>query len=104
MRNLVNFDVSSGKSENLHFDVLLLLIVYEVLVKKSQEKLYLMTLKRDSNFEEKLTFCLKITRGIRLTLTKAAASLKICTLMGYFFRKYVMFELKKYRGVVCCEK
>ena len=104
MRNLVNFDVSSGKSENLHFDVLLLLIVYEVLVKKSQEKLSLMTLKRDSNFEEKLTFCLKITRGIRWTLTKAAASLKICTLMDYFFRKYVMFELKKYRGVVCCEK
>ena len=65
MRNLVNFDVSSGKSENLHFDVLLLLIVYEVLAKKSQEKLSLMTLKRDSNFEEKLTFCLKITRGIR---------------------------------------
>ena len=61
----MNFDVSSGKSENLHFDVLLLLIVFEVLAKKSQEKLSLMTLKRDSNFEEKLTFCLKITRGIR---------------------------------------
>ena len=66
MRNLVNFDVSSGKPENFHFDVLLLLIVYEVLVKKSQEKLSLMTLKRlKKNFEEKLTFCLKITRGIR---------------------------------------
>ena len=25
MRNMVNFDVSSGKSENLHFDVALLL-------------------------------------------------------------------------------
>ena len=28
MANLVNFDVSSGKSENLHFDVLLLSIAY----------------------------------------------------------------------------
>ena len=28
MTNLVNFNVSSGKSENLHFDVLLLSIVY----------------------------------------------------------------------------
>ena len=26
-------------------------------------------------------------------------SLKICTLMGYFRGEYVMFKLKKYRGV-----
>ena len=30
MRNLVNFNVSSGKSGNLHFDVLLLSIAYKV--------------------------------------------------------------------------
>ena len=30
MRNLVNFNVSSGKSENVRFDVLLLLKVYYV--------------------------------------------------------------------------
>ena len=30
----------------------------------------------------------------------AVESLKFCTLMGYFRRKYVMFERKKYRGVV----
>ena len=31
MRNLVNFNASSGKSQNLHFDVvLLLLIAYKV--------------------------------------------------------------------------
>ena len=30
MRNLVNFNASSGKSGNLHFDVLLLLIVHQV--------------------------------------------------------------------------
>ena len=28
MTNVVNFNVSSGKSENLHFDVLLLSIAY----------------------------------------------------------------------------
>ena len=28
MRNLMNFNPSSGKSENLHFDVLLLSIAY----------------------------------------------------------------------------
>ena len=36
MKNLVNFNASSGKSENLHFDVLLLLKIYYVLVKKVQ--------------------------------------------------------------------
>ena len=30
MRSLVNFNGSSGKSEHLHFDVLLLLIAYKV--------------------------------------------------------------------------
>ena len=30
MRNLMNFDVNSGKSENLHFGVLLLSIAYKV--------------------------------------------------------------------------
>ena len=31
MRNLVNFNASSGKSGNLHFDVLLSAIAHEVL-------------------------------------------------------------------------
>ena len=30
MRNLVNFNVSSGKSRNLHFDVLLLPLAHKV--------------------------------------------------------------------------
>ena len=34
MRNLVNFNASSGKCENLHFDVLLLSIVYKLQLKK----------------------------------------------------------------------
>ena len=37
MRNLVNFNASSGKSENLHFDVLLLSIAYKVSAKNIQE-------------------------------------------------------------------
>ena len=35
--NLVNFNMSRGKSENLHFDVLLLLITYKVSAKKLQK-------------------------------------------------------------------
>ena len=36
MTNLVNFNASSGKSENLYFDVLLLLIACKVSAKKVQ--------------------------------------------------------------------
>ena len=37
MRKLVNFNASSGKSENLQFDVLFLSIAYKVLAKKVQK-------------------------------------------------------------------
>ena len=37
MRNLVNLNVSSGKSENVHFDVLLLSIACKVSAKKVQK-------------------------------------------------------------------
>ena len=59
MRNLVNFNVSCGNSESLHIDVVPFSIAYKVSVKKRTEELSLMTLKKDPNFEEKLTFCSK---------------------------------------------
>ena len=37
MMNLVNFNASSGKSENLHFDALLLSIAYKYSAKKVQK-------------------------------------------------------------------
>ena len=37
MRNLVNFNASSGKSENLYIDVLLLSIAYKVSAKNVQQ-------------------------------------------------------------------
>ena len=36
-KNLVNFNTSSDKSENLHFDLLLLSIEYKVSAKKVQK-------------------------------------------------------------------
>ena len=59
MTNLVNSNASSGKTEKLHFDVLLLSIAYKVSAKKTAEELSLMTLKSDPNFEKKFTFCSK---------------------------------------------
>ena len=46
MRNLVDFNGSSGKYENLHFDVLLLSEVYFVEAKKI-EGVLVITLKND---------------------------------------------------------
>ena len=37
MKNLLNFNASSDKSENLHLDVLLLSIAYKVSAKKVQK-------------------------------------------------------------------
>ena len=48
MRNLANFNASSGKSQNLHFDVVpRLSIAYKV---------SLITLKKDPNFERNSLF------------------------------------------------
>ena len=82
MRNMVNFNASSSKSEK---------------VQKSYLSWYwrvIQTLKKNYFFVWKLTW------GIWLILVGAVKSLNICTLMGYSCWKCVMFELKNYRGVV----
>ena len=97
MRNLVNTNVSSSKSENLHFNMLLLSKVYYVWAKKSVEELCVITVKNNAKFEEKPTCAFK--NDVR-NLSNFDATLKTCTLMGFFWPKYIMFELKKYRGVM----
>ena len=96
MRNLVNFNVSSGNSESLHFDVVPFSIAYKVSVKKSTEELSLMTPKKNPNFEEKLTFCSKNV----IRKSEQWKVWKTFTLMGYFCKMYVTFGLTKYRGTV----
>ena len=66
-------------------------------------ELFFMIMKNDAKFEEELTCQFKI--GMR-NLTKIdefwpehSKISNICTLMGRFWPKYIMFELKKYRGV-----
>ena len=86
MRNLVNFNASSGKSENLRFDVLLLSNILS-LSQKTPEELCVITLNNDVKFEEELTCTLK--NGMRNLanpiLNPILESLKICTLTGSFW-------------------
>ena len=57
-----------------------------------------MTLTKDPNFEEKLTFYFYFyDEEFRWTLTGAVESLKICTFVESIA---IVFELKRYRGVV----
>ena len=94
-RYLVNFKASSGKSGNLHFNVLLLSIAYKVLAKTVQKSYLSKHCRVIQTLKKNLLFIWKMTWGIWWILTGALESLKICTLMGYFCQKYAMFELKK---------
>ena len=98
--NFVNFNVSSRKSENLPFNMLILPIAYKVSAKKVQKNYLSWHWKEIQTLKKNWLFVWKMIWGIWWILTWAVESLKIYTLMGYFCRKYVVFKLKKYRGVV----
>ena len=87
MSNLVIFNASSGKSENTY--ILLLSIANKVSAKNVHNNY----LSRHS---------LK-TLAIWWIIARTVESLKICTLMGCFRRKYIMFEIKN-TGELCREK
>ena len=61
-----------------------------------------MTLKSDANFEEKLIRCFKNDMNL-VTFDLSTQSLKVSTLIGSFCAKYIMFDLKKYRGLIFCD-
>ena len=94
MINLVNFNGSSGKSEDLHFDGLLLSIAYKVSVRKVQKNYLSWHWKVIQTSKENWLW--KIAWGIWWILARAVGSLITFTLMGSFWRKCVMLELQKY--------
>ena len=91
---------SSGKSDNFRFDVLLLSIAYKDSAKKVQKNYLWWPWRVIQPLKKDLLLVWKMRWEIWRILTRAVESLKICTFMGYFCRKYVMFELKKHRGVL----
>ena len=95
MGNLVNFNVNSSRSENLHFDVLLLSIEYRVSAKKVQKNYLSWRCKNVQTLKKNWLLVSKMAWRIWWTLLRAAKSLKYLHLVGYFCRKYVVFELIK---------
>ena len=99
--NLVNLHASSWKSENLHFDGLLLSKTYKVLDEKVEKSYVSWHWRVIQSFKKNWPLFRKMARGIWWMLMRAVASLKICTLMCFSCWKYIMFESKNYRGVMC---
>ena len=56
MTNFVNFNASSGKSENLHFGVLLLSIAYKVSAKKKCRRAISHDTEEQSKLRRKIHF------------------------------------------------
>ena len=84
MMNLVNFDASSDKSENLHFDVYTFVESILCLSHKSTDELCVKTLKNDVKFEEVVTCALKNDMKNLADFIPSLATLKVCALMGSF--------------------
>ena len=99
IRNLVYFHASSRKSENLHFDQMLLSRVQM----KKYRRVSLMTQKNDAKFEGKVTLGSRNDMRNQVNFISSGESLKTFTLIGYFCRKYVMLELKNIEGL-CRQK
>ena len=87
--------------KKLHFDWFLSCKVYNILPKQltcgSENDI---TLKNDEISEEELTCRFKIDRRNLTNFDLSTWVWKICTLMDCFWPRYIMFELKKYRGVI----
>ena len=95
--------MSAGRSENLPFDMLLLSIAYKVkfqLKKKNDLSWHWRTIQ---TLKKNWLFVWRMTWRIWWILTQAVESLKIYSLIGYFCRKYVMFELNKQKSHTCEE-
>ena len=87
IRNLVNFHASSRKSENLHFDQILLSKAYKDLDEKNTEQLSFMTLSGDAKFEEKLTLGSKNDMRNLVNFHPATQKSKNFTSMVFFYPK-----------------
>ena len=88
MRNLGNFYQNTRKSQNCDFDGIILSKIKHGWVLKRRITL----LKRNRLVFPKLTFDELWSEHSKVS--------KTCSLMGSIWTKYIMFELKKYKGVM----
>ena len=101
LRNLVNFHASRRMPENLHFDQMFLSKAYKDLAEKVQKSWSHDTQEWCKVWRKTDSWFQKWHENLgEFYSASSSRSLKIFTLKGYFCRNYVMFKLKKFRGVV----
>ena len=86
--------------KNFHFNVLLLSKVYIVWAKKVQRSYLSWHWRVMQNFRGNWLAVSKLTWGICEILTRALKVSKIFILICSFWANYILFELKKYKGVI----
>ena len=93
------FDCWREISPNLYFDRLLLLKVYKISAKKVQRN-YVSWHWQLCKIWRKTDFLFQKWQEFGEFWSEHSKVSKICTLMGSFWPRYMMLELKKYRGVI----
>ena len=93
------FNCSGEISPNLYFDRLLLLKVYKISAKKVQRS-YVSWYWRVIKIWWKTDFLFQEWQEFGELLSEQSKISKICTVIGPFCAKCIMFDLKKYRGVI----
>ena len=100
IRNLTNFDRALKPLKKFHFNGVLLSKVYNFWAKKVQRSYVSWHWRVMQNLEKNWHAVWKMTWRIWQIFTRALESLKIGTLMGSFYPKLKMFQLKSYRRVI----
>ena len=96
MKNLVNFHQSTWKSQNWDFDGIFLSKVENVWASNLQRSYVSWQWRMMQNLKRNWLVSSKWTWGIWQILTQTLTKIsKLCALMGCFWPKYIMFELKK---------
>ena len=86
--------------KNVLFNRLLLSKVYIVWAKKVRRSYLSRNWRGIQNLERYRLVVSKLAWGIWKILTWTVESLKMFTLIGSFWVKYILLELEKYRGVI----
>ena len=100
MRNMANFHQSTWKWQNWEFDGILLSKVENVWAKNLQRSYVSWQRRMMQNLKRNWFVIWKLTWGILQILTWTLENLKNLLFNWLLWPKYIMFELKKYRGVM----
>ena len=100
MTNLANFHQSTRKSQKWNFDEILLSKVENVWASKFTEKLCVMTMNNDTKIEEERTCRFKIDMRNFTNFDLSTRKSKKFVLIGSLWPKHILFELRKYRGLI----